>query len=269
MMTSREADLRVEPDADRLADAAARLFVDEARAAIAARGVFRVALAGGSTPRALYQRLARPADPALTAGVDWTRVHLFFGDERFVPSTDPDSNYRMVKETGLAGRTVPEAQVHRVPTELGDPQATADRYAEILREQFGLPAAQAGAGAGAVGGDGEWPRFDLVLLGMGEDGHTASLFPGTDVLHETRRIVAAVWVERMHTWRVTLTAPVLNHAHRVAMLVSGAGKAAMLANVLQGPWDPERWPVQGIRPGGRSPIWLVDAATAAQISRVS
>lgn len=259
-MTAREADLRVVPDGDHLADAAARLFVEEARAAIAARGVFRVALAGGSTPRALYQRLARLADPSLTADVDWTRVHLFFGDERFVPSTDPDSNYRMVKETGLAGGTVPEAQVHRVPTELGDPQITADRYAETLREQFGLPSSQPGAA------DEAWPRFDLVLLGMGEDGHTASLFPGTDVLHETTRIVAAVWVERLHTWRVTLTAPVLNHAHRVALLVSGAGKAPMLANVLEGPWQPEQWPVQGIRPGGHSPIWLVDTAATAQLS---
>jgi 6-phosphogluconolactonase len=257
MMTSREADLRVEPDADRLADAAARLFVDEARAAIAARGMFRVALAGGSTPRALYQRLARPSDPALTAAVDWTRVHLFFGDERFVPSTDPDSNYRMVKETGLAGGTVPEAQVHRVPTELGDPQAVADRYAETLREQFDVASR-----------DGEWPRFDLVLLGMGDDGHTASLFPGTDVLQETRRTVAAVWVERLHTWRITLTAPALNHARRVALFVSGAGKAPMLANVLEGPWEPERWPVQGIRPGGQSPIWLVDKAAAALLTSV-
>lgn len=253
-MTSREADLRVVRDAAALADAAAQLFVDVAIEAIAERGVCRVALAGGSTPKALYQRLAKPANPALTAGVDWTHVHLFLGDERFVPPTDADSNYRMVKETGFAGGTVPDANVHRVLTELGDPQTAADRYAADVREQFGIA-------------EGEWPAFDLVLLGMGEDGHTASLFPGTTVLHETSRLVAAVWVERMQTWRVTLTSPVLNHARHAAILVSGEGKAAMLANVLDGPWEPERWPVQGIRPNGRSPIWLADSAAVAQVSK--
>lgn len=279
-MTSRDADVRVVEDAGEIADVAARLFVAAVRIGIAERGVARVALSGGSTPRALYERLAAAAvaagagangsagagigapgaeapegDAPLTAG-EWARLDLFFGDERFVPADHQDSNYRMVRESGLAGRAVSEARVHRVPTDLGDPQAAADRYAEMLREQFQLR-------------PGEWPRFDLVLLGMGADGHTASLFPGTDVVKETRRLVAPVWVERLRTWRITLTAPVLNHARRTVLLVAGADKAETLASVIEGPWAPERWPVQGVRPAGQSPVWLVDRAASARLSRLT
>ncbi len=244
------ADLRVVPDAAQLAEEAARLFATQAAAAIAERGIFRVALSGGSTPKALYRLLADGTTPPM----DWPNVHLFFGDERHVPPDHPDSNYRMVKEALLSRAPVPEENVHRIRTEMPDAAAAAADYENVLRETFHLQV-------------GEWPRFDLVLLGMGPDGHTASLFPWTPVLHERSRAAAAVWVPSMQTWRVTLTPPVFNHARRVLFLVSGAEKAETLHSVLEGPHDPERLPVQLIAPTDGTVQWLVDPSVISRLTR--
>ncbi len=241
------ADVHVVADEVQLADEAAHFFIERASEAIAVRGLFRVALSGGSTPRALYQRLA-------TMPIEWAHVHLFFGDERHVPPDHPESNYRMVKEALLSCAPIPDANVHRVHTELQDAAESAADYERVVRDAFHLVPT-------------EWPRFDLVLLGMGPDGHTASLFPDTPVLHERSRIASAVWFVPKQTWRVTLTPPVFNRARAVLFLVCGAEKAETLHAVLEGPSDPDRLPAQLIAPPAGAVHWLVDAPAAAQLSR--
>jgi 6-phosphogluconolactonase len=250
-MPNVNADVQVVPDAIQLAETAARVFSAQAAEAIRDRGVFRVALSGGSTPKALYRQLAQEVSGA--PAIDWSQVHLFFGDERHVPPDHPDSNYRMVKEALLSHAPIPEANVHRMRTEMQDAAAAAADYEEVLRENFHLTV-------------GEWPRFDLVLLGMGPDGHTASLFPWTPVLHERSRSAAAVWVPSMQTWRVSLTPPVFNHARHVLFLVSGAEKAETLHSVLDGPQDPERLPVQLIAPTDGTVQWLVDTPAVSRVT---
>jgi 6-phosphogluconolactonase len=240
-------DLIVVADAEAIAREGAGLVREAIAEAIAARGRCAIALAGGRTPRGVYERLA---DAAST--IDWTGVELWFGDERHVPPDHADSNYRMVRES-LTGRApIPAAQVHRLHTEQPDPAAAAAACEDDLRRAFDL-------------GPGQWPVLDLVLLGMGADGHTASLFPGTPVLDERTRLAAAVWVERMHTWRVTLTYPVFNHARHVIVLVSGGDKAAMLTEVLDGPRDLHVRPIQGIDPVDGRLTFLVDQAAAARL----
>jgi 6-phosphogluconolactonase len=248
MVRRPNTDVKVVADAAQLADEAARFFAEQAAEAIAARGVFRVALSGGSTPRALYRKLAS----AGAAPIDWARVQLFFGDERFVPPDHEDSNYRMVKEALLSQAPIPDANVHRIRAELPDASEAAGAYALQIKTAFHL----------AIG---EWPRFDLVLLGMGPDGHTASLFPELPVLHERSRIASAVWVVSMQTWRITLTPPVLNHARTVLFLVSGSDKAETLHAVLDGPIDTDRLPSQLIAPTAGKVHWLVDAPAAARL----
>jgi 6-phosphogluconolactonase len=237
-------------DADLLALAAAEHFVALAAEAIAARGRFTVALAGGSTPRAAYALLAsdefaaRPSTP-LRTGVDWARVHVFWGDERCVPPDHPDSNYRMAREALLDKIPILADNVHRVRGELPPDQAAAIYQAE-------LEAVLSASG-----------RLDLILLGMGTDGHTASLFPGTVALEERELAVVAVYVERLQTWRVTLTLPAINTARQVLFLVTGAGKAETLQAVLEGPKGP--YPAQRIRPTSGQLAWLVDTAAAGRL----
>jgi 6-phosphogluconolactonase len=251
-MPSRvHVDVHVVADAGQLADEGARFFAARAAEAIAARGVFRVALSGGSTPRALYQHLA-----SMPGGIDWSRVHLFFGDERHVPPDHADSNYRMVQEALLSRAPIPEANVHRIHTEMSNASDAATEYERTIRNAFQIR-------------PGEWPRFDLVLLGMGPDGHTASLFPETPVLQERSRIAAAVWVVSMQTWRVSLTPPVLNAARDVLFLVSGAEKAETLQAVLEGPAEPDRLPAQLIAPTDGVVHWFVDTAAAARLRSAS
>lgn len=236
-------------DAEGVAGEGARLVREAIDAALAARGRCAIALAGGRTPRGVYERVAEAG-----AAIDWTRVELWFGDERHVPPDHPDSNYRMAREA-LTGRVpIPAANVHRIHTEQADPGAAADAYEDDLQRAFDLA-------------PGEWPVFDLVLLGMGADGHTASLFPGTPVLDEEERLVAAVWVERLHTWRVTLTYPVLNHARHVLILVSGADKADTLAQVLDLSSDAggPRLPIQDIDPIDGRITFVVDEAAASRL----
>ena len=237
-------------DAEAVARAAAERFVAAARGAVARRRRFIVALSGGSTPRALYALLA--AQPYHDQ-VDWSRVWVFWGDERTVPPTDPESNYRMARETLLYHVPVPATQVFRMRGEHADPEKAAALYEVDLRRAFALA-------------PGEMPRFDLILLGMGPDGHTASLFPHTAALHLTDRLVAANRVEKLQTWRITLTKPVINHAAEVLFLVVGVDKAPVLARVLQGPREPDELPSQLIAPTHGESIWLVDRAAASLLS---
>jgi len=231
-------------DARALTDRAAELVIAAATTTIAAAGRFTLALSGGSTPRALYARLAEPAQ---ATRMDWGRVHLFWGDERCVPPTDGSSNYRMANEALLSKVPIPPANVHRIHGE-DEPRAAANAYETLLRSCF----------AGAA-------TFDLVLLGMGSNGHTASLFPGLTALDETERWVAAELVPEVGMWRVTLTAPAINAAARVLFLVAGRDKAATLRDVLSGPRDPRRLPAQLISPSPGRLTWLVDEAAAAEL----
>src|SRR6202140_5137249 len=226
--------------------AAAEEFIRVARTAIGAQGRFTVALAGGSTPKALYSLLA-----SNYSNFAWNRVFLFFGDERHVPPTDPESNYRMVNEALLTKIAIPAENVFRVPTENPDASAAASEYEGQLRRFFELR-------------QGEAPRFDLILLGMGPDGHTASLFPDSAALEEQSRLVVANWVEKFKTHRITFTFPVLNHATDVMFLTAGADKADMVKQVLEGSNTPP-FPAQQINPTGRL-IWMLDEAAAAKLS---
>ena len=206
-----------------------------------------IALSGGSTPRGLHALLA--GDLAVRDRLPWHNLHFFWGDERHVPPDDPQSNYRMAYDTLLSLAPVPLENIHRVPAEEPDVILVAEKYEQGLYAFFGLEA-------------GQLPRFDCILLGMGPDGHTASLFPGTEALHETKRLVAANWVDKFKTYRITLTVPVLNHADLVVFLVSGAEKAEALKEVLQGEYRPDRFPAQLIRPDNGRLLWLVDQAAA-------
>ncbi|MBM4429389.1 MAG: 6-phosphogluconolactonase [Chloroflexi bacterium] len=237
--------IEVFPRAADLALAAAEQWVALATEAMAARGRFTVALAGGETPRATYAQLA---SKPFSANVDWSRVHIFWGDERCVSPDHPSSNYRMAQEALLGRVAIPGENVHRIRGEL-DPEGAAAIYEAELRTFFGR----------------QWPQFDLVLLGMGSDGHTASLFPGSAALGEDKRVAVVVTAhyEDLPAWRVTLTAQAINRARQVLLLVSGRAKAATLRAVLSGP--PGRYPVQEIRPAAGPLTWFVDAAAASQL----
>jgi 6-phosphogluconolactonase len=237
-------ELRVHPDAAGLARAAAEHFVTLATAAIAAHGQFVVALSGGSTPRATYTLLA---NDELAARVDWPRVRVFWGDERCVPPDHAGSNYRMARETLLDHVPLPTRNVHRIQGELPPDQAATAYQAEL----------EAVLGAGG--------RFDLILLGMGEDGHTASLFPSTAALHEQTRWVVAQYVDKLSAWRVTLTPVAINAAAHVTFLVYGVGKAERLREVLDGPRQPDVLPAQIVRPTDGRLLWLADAAAAVHV----
>jgi 6-phosphogluconolactonase len=238
--------IRVLPDPQALAEAAARHVVECAHTAIRERGRFAIALSGGSTPRDLHLRLA---SPPLVDQVDWTRVHVFFGDERCVPPTDSRSNFLMADETLLSKVSIPDDQIHRMRGELPPEEAATD-YERQLGEFFGA----------------EPPRLDLILLGMGDNGHTASLFPGLGAVREQQRWVVAEDVAEVGMWRITLTPVVLNLAREDLFLVAGAGKASMLSRVLQGPYVPSELPAQVVRPALGEVFWLVDTAAAAELS---
>jgi 6-phosphogluconolactonase len=221
------------------------------------------ALAGGATPRALYRLLCDPAEP-FRDRIAWETIHFFWGDERHVPPDHPDSNFRMAREAMLDHVPVPAAHVHRIASEEPDAARAASRYERELIDVFHLAADREGAASAA---ELDWPRFDLMLLGLGEDGHTASLFPGSPVLAESRHLVAAVWVESHQAWRITLTPPVLAHAATVIFLVSGAAKAAALAAVMEGKPRPALYPAQVVAPVDGRLLWLVDEDAAARLRR--
>ncbi len=240
-------DIQVFPTASNLFHAAADEFIKVARTAIGAQGRFAVALAGGSTPKGLYDLLA-------TNYTDfaWNRVFLFFGDERHVPPTDAESNYRMVNETLLSKIQIPGENVFRVLAENSDAPAAASDYENKIRKFFQV--------------QGEFPRFDLILLGMGPDGHTASLFPDSAGLKDQEHLVIANWVEKFKTHRISFTFPVLNRAAEVLFLVSGADKAPVLAQVLQGDAS-LALPSQKVQPSDGKLVWMLDEAAAAKLKR--
>jgi 6-phosphogluconolactonase len=233
-----------------VAAGAAALFASAAAAAVEARGVARVAVSGGSTPKAMFALLADTGAPYFQR-VPWDKLELFWVDERCVPPADKDSNYRMTSEAMLSKVPLAPERIHRIEGEL-EPEAAAARYEAAIRTAFRLEGA-------------ETPVFDLVLLGMGDDGHTASLFPHTEALHELGRLVVANHVPQKETWRVTLTWPVINHGREVAFLIEGAAKAEVLHDVLLGAYDPETHPSQLIRPQNGRLTFLLDTAAAAKL----
>ena len=236
------SDIRIAPDARALAEMAAKTIQTLANEAIQARGRFTIALSGGSTPKALFKLLASHYHDT----IDWTRTFIFWGDERCVPPDHADSNYRMARETLLDHVDLPAENIFRLKGELPPPEAAED-YERVLHGFFG----------------DELPRIDLILLGMGDDGHTASLFPHTEALKETQRWVVPNYVTAKETWRLTLTAPVINNAANVMFLIAGTDKAERLKQVLQGDYQPETLPSQLIKPTKGNLIWGVDQAAAA------
>ncbi len=234
--------LRVfEDPAEMIRQAAAEVARLASRTA-ARRGRFSVALAGGNTPRPLYEALARDHLDA----IPWDLVHVFWGDERFVPHDDPRSNYRMAREALLSRVPIPSDQIHPMPTEGVTPEEAARAYEATLRRHF----------------EESWPRFDLALLGLGADGHTASLFPGSPALRERRRLVAVALAPDEPRQRLTLTFPVFNHAGHVHFIAGGAGKAEALRCALDPEAKPERCPAAGIRPTSGNRVWWLNRAIA-------
>jgi 6-phosphogluconolactonase len=238
----------VEPDAAALARRAAQYLVEMAGEAVAYSGHARIAISGGSTPRAAFELLADPSHPWLSR-MPWEKLDLYWVDERAVPPDHPDSNYRMTREALLDRVPLRPEQIHRIEGEL-DPEAAAARYEAELRNGFRLEGAQL-------------PSFDLVALGMGADGHTASLFPHTQAIHELNRLAAANFVPQKDSWRITLTWPVINRASSVFFLIAGADKASVLSEVLTGPRDPERLPSQLIWPSSGILTVILDKAAAS------
>lgn len=238
--------LKTYKDKQELAEAAARDFVERAQKAIEDTGRFVVALAGGSTPEATYEMLATEE---YADRLDWSKVHVFFGDERSVPPDDEDSNYRMANEALLSHVSV--GSVHRMKGELHPDEAAAE-YEEELREFFGTP--------------GRPPEFDLIQLGIGDDGHTASLFPNTPALDVTDCWVAQNPVPKLETVRITLTLPVLNAAKAISFLIAGEGKAEALREVLEGDADPYDYPSKFVQPVGEL-NWMADQEAASMLDQ--
>ncbi|HVG00952.1 MAG TPA: 6-phosphogluconolactonase [Chloroflexia bacterium] len=247
-MSRPHVTVSIEDDARAVAARSAEIFAQLVEAS-AADQPFRVALSGGSTPNLLYKLLA---SEEYRDRVVWDRVQFFFGDERWVPHTDKDSNYKLANDYLFQPLGLDASRVFPMPTEGVEPSQAAERYEAGLRHEFALASR-------------EMPRFDLVFLGMGDDGHTASLFPHTAALREYGKLVAANQVEKLNTWRITLTAPVLNAAGHVLFMVAGESKAPALKQVLEGDYDPEEYPSQLLREASGHVTWLVDRAAAAQL----
>jgi 6-phosphogluconolactonase len=245
------AEVRILQDAPAIAKRAAEVFIKSATAAALAKGSFSVSLSGGSSPKALYGLLA---SDALRGHLPWDKMQLFFGDERHVEPTHPDSNFRMATEAMICKVPLQPGQVHRIKAENPDTEQAARAYEQVLRSHFHLADRQA-------------PPFDLVLLGMGNEGHTLSLFPGTLALRDNGRLVRRNWVGKLWAERVTLTAPAVNNAALVIFMVAGADKALALKAVLEGPYEPEQLPAQLIDPKHGQLIWLVDTAAGGMLSR--
>jgi 6-phosphogluconolactonase len=251
MTQTVQREVRILKDAASIARRTADEFIKTANAAVAERGVFTVALAGGSTPKALYALLAE--DPAMRAQVPWDKIRFFFGDERHVPPDHKDSNYNMAREAMFSKAPIKPEQVLRIKGEEPDTEKAALEYEHALRAYFQLK-------------DGQLPRFDLILLGMGDEGHTLSLFPGTKALHSGNRLVVRNWVGKLYTERVTLTAAVANQARQVIFAVTKADKALALKAVLEGPYEPEQLPSQLIQPESGRLLWLVDQDAGSKLS---
>ena len=230
--------------------AAAQFLLQRTATSHVNNGTFSLALSGGSTPRGLFRLLA--ADP-YRSQLDWESFRIFWGDERSVPPDHPESNFRMAKEALLDHVPLASHHVFRIEGEQS-PEEAAALYEKVLQTQFQLS-------------ENLPPRFDLILLGMGPDGHTASLFPGNPVLKESHCLVAAPWVEKFHAHRITLTLPVLNAAKDVLFLVTGKDKAQAAKSVLQGPFDPDRYPAQLVKPHHGNTTWLMDKEAAGLLEK--
>jgi 6-phosphogluconolactonase len=246
-----EREIRVLNDGAAIAKRAAQEFVESAISAVREKGSFNVALAGGSTPKALYGLLV--TDAALRSQVPWDKMHLFFGDERHVAPDHSDSNFRMATEAMISKSPLKPEQVTRIKGEYPATERAALEYEKALREYFKLK-------------DGEYPRFDLLLVGMGSEGHTLSLFPGTKALHAEGRAVVRNWVGKLYTERITLTAPAASNAARILFMVTGADKALALKAVLEGPYEPEQLPAQLLQPKNGKLLWLVDTAAGGMLA---
>ena len=248
-MTEENREVVVLPDLDAVSEEAARRFVTIVNDAVARSNRCTVALAGGSTPERLYRLLA---SATYRDAIPWAALFVFFGDERCVPPEDRESNYRMAREAMLDHVPVLPEQVFRMEGER-DPQSAAMSYDATLGDVFGLT-------------PGRIPHFDLILLGMGPDGHTASLFPQTDALQVIERLATANYVPKFDSWRLTLTYPVLDAAMHVLFLVGGAEKADAVQHVIEGPFDPAEYPSQGVRTPEGTVTFLLDAAAASKLT---
>jgi len=238
-------EIQIYPNPEALSETAARLFGDAARKAVDKWGRFTVALSGGSSPERTYELLA--SDP-LKSSVPWQKTWVFWGDERFVPADDPENNARMAREILLDHVPIPSEQIFPIPTD-GEPASAVKRYSKDLTSVFG-----------------EQPKFDLILLGLGENGHTASLFPGTDVLDEQDRLVDSIFVREQDQYRITLTVPVINNARKVAFLAFGRNKAEVVHQILDGEYRPWEMPAQLIKPSGQL-YWLLDEEAGSLLKK--
>jgi 6-phosphogluconolactonase len=251
MTTVAEREVVILPDVAAIARRAADEFLKCANEAVAQKGTFTVALSGGSTPRTLHSLMAD--DPAFRSKIPWDKIHFFFGDERHVPPDSPASNFHMANETFFSKGLVKPEQITRIKGEYANTEKAALEYEQALRAYFKLK-------------DGEYPRFDLVFLGMGDEGHTLSLFPGTRALHASNRIVVRNWVGKFFTERITLTAAAANQANRMIFMVTRSDKALALKAVLEGPYEPDQLPAQLIQPVNGKLLWLVDQAAASMLA---
>jgi 6-phosphogluconolactonase len=241
-------DLRIYPTPETLSRAAAEAFAQLANKSVAERGRFTVALAGGNTPRAIYKLLATD----YREQIEWARVHFFWGDERYVPSNDPDSNYRMARESLFDHVPILAENVYRMPTDFIQPEIAAQNYEKKLRNFW----------------PDSWPRFDLAQLGLGPDGHMLSLFPNSPLLQEENRLVVVVTDSpKPPPTRLTLTLPVINHAVQIHFFVTGAEKAEALRSTLQGPRDCQKFPAQAVQPANGQVIWWVDEKAASLLKK--
>ena len=251
-MQRKNREIHIVENGDAVSRTAAEMMVSLALETLKTKDFFAVALSGGSTPKNMFSMLAN--NKILRNRIPWDRVHFFWGDERHVPPDHTDSNYRMTKETMLSRVPVPSENVHRIRAENSDAGKVAEEYEQELRDFFKLER-------------GQLPGFDCVFLGMGPDGHTASLFPGTRALQERERLVVSNWIDIFQSYRITITSSVLNNADMVIFLISGEDKAERLRTVLEGKKQTDLYPSQLIEPTHGKLLWLVDQAAAGQLSQ--
>ena len=250
-MVSNNPNIQVAADIDALSRTAAAAIVEHMVESLQTSEVYSIALSGGSTPRPLYELLTHDAN--LQQQIPWERIHFFWGDERHVPPDHQDSNYRMAHSALLSKVPIPSTNIHRIRAENADAQKAAADYEREIRQFFKIDA-------------GQLPRFNCMLQGMGPDGHTASLFPGTSALEETKRLVVANWVEKFKSYRITMTFAVINNADRVIFVVSGEEKADTLKAVLQDDPKSFRYPAQRIQPSKGKLIWFLDQTAAGRLT---
>jgi 6-phosphogluconolactonase len=249
MAAKSQREIYIFKDSAAIAQRAAEIFVETAKSAGEQKGTFSVALAGGSTPKILYSLLA--TDPGLRSKLPWDKMQMFFGDERHVGPDDPQSNFKMAFDTMISKAPIGPDQVHRMRGEFPDAEQAALAYERLLKTHF----------------IEELPRFDLVLVGMGDEGHCLSLFPGTKALHPAEgRIVVRNWVGKLYADRITITAPVASNAAVILFMVAGKEKAPALKAVLEGPYEPEQLPSQLLQPTNGKLLWLVDQAAGNMLS---